>query len=150
MKFIERKHQDLVLLSEPFVLPWQGHRMDTFRLGITFGPAGLLEGVLDVFSDMGVGTTSHAWCVYRGITVWPEGRRCKVGLFGIHPDWGSVGKIDMSFHCPGSLNRANESEDLAALIKKYSVPKVRGTNRQRLAVAAEILKDGLSRLNPHS
>ena len=147
MKFIQRKHQGLILVTESFVLPWWPQKSTAFRLVIFFGLSGLLEGVLEIFEDMSWGSTpGYGWCEYRRIAVWPEGKHCKVGLLGIHLDWDSVGKVDMSFRCSGSLNRLNEREDLVALAKKYSVPKVRGANRQHLAVAAEILKDGLSRL----
>jgi len=147
MKFIQRKNKGLILQTDAFVLPWKGHRQHSFRLQLNFGTSGLLEGILEVFADMGW-SPSSAWCDYRGISVWPEGKRCKVGLFGIHPDWGSVGKIDLTFRCSGAINRTNESESLAVLAKKYSVSKMRGADRTRLTVAAALLKEELERLNP--
>jgi len=138
MKFIQRKHRSLILQTEAFPLPWEGYPQHSFRLQLNFGTSDLLEGILEIFADMSWSRSSTwYWCEYRGITVWPEGKHCRVGLFGIHPDWGSVGKVDLAFRCSGALNRTNESGDIQDL-----------ADRTRLTVAAALLKEELKRLNP--
>ena len=149
MEFIRRKHQTLMLKTE-FVLPWWRPQEQTaFRLVIFFGLSGLLEGVLEIFADMSWGSPpAYVWCEYRRIAVWPEGEFCKVGLFGLHPDWGGPGEVDMVFRCHGLLGPAYriDDNDLKGLVKKYSLPTMRSSNRKRLAVAAEMIKEELRTL----